>query len=377
MAERADNLTVLASVCAKMSDMQRETEEYSLSSLALREKLYAENAKNEANNAGIAETCLALGNIYRRAQRTEEAERYLARAEEIFKKLSATTQRYIPEEVKGLILKGQTYFDRFMPAEALSCYGRAEELMRTLPLKSPEEKYQLSSCYQNSAAMYRKMGKKQEALEMFSKSREIRLKLADEDPAGYMPALAYSCQGVGNACRSLGRMEDALEYYRQAYGYRKIICEKNSNAHAAELSDSCTKIAGVLLGMGRADEALPYIEEAYAIRERLFKVSPHTYLKWFAQIVFEYGRYYEQKGQMAKAEEYYNKALELRTSGDVQIAPNAKALHDSFTKMKELYGEDYVNKLSPKARVVHDALYSYNSTHPKSEQIVLDSSYDD
>lgn len=377
MAERADNLTVLASVCAKMSDMQRETEEYSLSSLTLREKLYAENAKNEANNAGIAETCLALGNIYRRAQRTEEAERYLARAEEIFKKLSATTQRYIPEEVKGLILKGQTYFDRFMPAEALSCYGRAEELMRTLPLKSPEEKYQLSSCYQNSAAMYRKMGKKQEALEMFSKSREIRLKLADEDPAGYMPALAYSCQGVGNACRSLGRKEEALGYYRQAYGYRKIICEKNSNAHAAELSDSCTKIAGVLLGMGRADEALPYIEEAYAIRERLFNVSPHTYLKWFAQIVFEYGRYYEQKGQIAKAEEYYNRALELRTSGDVQIAPNAQALHDSFTKMKELYGKDYVTKLSPKARAVHDALYSYNSTHPKSEQIVLDSSYDD
>ena len=54
---------------------------------------------------------------------------------------------------------------------------------------------------------------------------------------------------------------------------------------------------------------------------------------------------------------------------------NAEALHDSFTKMKQLCGENYAEKLDPAARRVHDALYGYNRSRPEGGRIVLETSY--
>lgn len=374
-AGRADNLTVLAAVSAKMSDMQRQTEEYSLQSLALREEIYSKDPSDEANNAGMASSCMILGEICRKAQRTAEAAEYLERADGIFAGLEASSDRYITEHARALIFMGQISYDRYMAGEALACYRRAEELLRRLPLNDPAEKYLLSSCWQNGASICKKIGRRDEALRLFARSRDVREELADEDPAGYMPALAYACQGMGNLLRAMGKYGEALDNFIRAYSMRKTMCARNNGAHEVELSDSCVKLAGTYLDEGRADEAFRYISEAEAIRGRLNGVSPQTYRKGYAQVLFEYGRYYEAAGDAAAAERYYERALELRTQGDVDVAVNAEALHDSFTKMKQLCGENYAEKLDPAARRVHDALYGYNRSRPEGGRIVLETSY--
>lgn len=376
LAERADNLTVLATVCGAMSDMQKQAVEYSLGAVSLRSQIYGSDKSNAANNAGMAGSYFVLGDIYRRAQRLDEAREYFEKAAALYEELSKSDPSYAPDLAKSLINRGITFFERYMVREALACYGDTAEMLQKYPMQDPRLKYQLSSCYQNSAASYRKTGEDDRAVEMFSRALEIRKQLADDDPAGYMPALAYSYQGLGNAYRSKKQWQQAVDNFIQAYNLRKVICGRNP-AHENQLADSCCKLAGVLLDMKRPEDALPYAEECLSIRSRLYSVSPQTYLKWYAQILFEFGRYHEQKKDIARAEEYYDRALELRTSGEVQIAPNAEALYDSFTKMRSLYGEDFKQRLSAKAAEVYRRLLTYNEGRPECEHIRPFTSYTD
>ena len=335
-----------------------------------------ENKDDEKNNYGISQICLALGNIYRREQKALLAESYLSKGEALLLDLSHISKKYLLDLSRILIIKGQNYFDRFKGDEALSCYKRAEECMLKLPLDNPEEKYQLSSCYQNSGALFRKLCKKEEALKMFTKSRDIRLKLADDDPISFLPTLAYSYQGVGNALRSLDRKDEALDSYFHAYKIRKMIFKKNPNVHDAEMSDSSMKIASVYLDKKDPDSAYPYIKETISLRERLYKISNDTYFKWYAQAIFELGRYHEEKNNMEEAKQNYLESLHLQTSKDIDIPTNAEALHLIFKKLKEIYKEDFLKVLSPKEKEVHDDLYSYNDKHPDNK-IVFDPLYQD
>lgn len=373
---KSDNYLVLATIYNKMSDHQEETKKYSLEALNIKEKIYEDNKDDEKNNYGISQICLALGNIYRREQKALLAESYLSKGESLLLDLSHISKKYLLDLSRILIIKGQNYFDRFKGDEALSCYKRAEECMLKLPLDNPEEKYQLSSCYQNSGALFRKLCKKEEALKMFTKSRDIRLKLADDDPISFLPTLAYSYQGVGNALRSLDRKDEALDSYFHAYKIRKMISKKNPNVHDAEMSDSAMKIASVYLDKKDPDLAYPYIKETISLRERLYKISNDTYFKWYAQSIFELGRYHEEKNNIEEAKQNYLESLHLQTSKDIDIPTNAEALHLIFKKLKEIYKEDFLKVLSPKEKEVHDDLYSYNDKHPDNK-IVFDPLYQD
>ena len=155
-----------------------------------------------------------------------------------------------------------------------------------------------------------------------------------------------------------------------------MISKKNPNVHDAEMSDSAMKIASVYLDKKDPDLAYPYIKETISLRERLYKISNDTYFKWYAQSIFELGRYHEEKNNIEEAKQNYLESLHLQTSKDIDIPTNAEALHLIFKKLKEIYKEDFLKVLSPKEKEVHDDLYSYNDKHPDNK-IVFDPLYQD
>lgn len=373
--ERAENLTVMAAVCAKMSDMQKQAEEYSLAAIELRKDIISSGQSDEANMFGIANSHFVLGDIYRREQRFDDALFRFGQAAALYGELCSRAEKYAVSRARALINTGIVYGELGRAADAQNSYSLAAEVLGNRLSSDPEQAYTLSSCYQNSAVLYGRLGQNERAAEMFSRALEVRIKLTDDDPAGYMPALAYSYQGLGNAFRARRLNEKAEENFKRAYELRKVLCSKNANAHETELSDSCAKLAGVLLDQNRTEAALPYIEECFAIRSRLYSVRPQTYRKWYSQIVFEYGRYYEQKDERDRAVGYYDEALALRTEGDVQIAPNAEALHDSFTKLKQMYGDDFALHMDTAAAAVYERLYGYNAVHGDDEKLRLVTSY--
>ena len=172
------------------------------------------------------------------------------------------------------------------------------------------------------------------------------------------------------------RKDEALDSYFHAYKIRKMISKKNPNVHDAEMSDSSMKIASVYLDKKDPDSAYPYIKETISLRERLYKISNDTYFKWYAQAIFELGRYYEEKNNIEEAKQNYLESLHLQTSKDIDIPTNAEALHLIFKKLKEIYKEEFLKVLSPKEKEVHDDLYSYNDKHPDNK-IVFDPLYQD
>ena len=370
--EIAENLTLIAMIYADLSDCQQQTIDCSLKSIAIREDALAHSGYDEKNYVGLARSCKTLGSIYRKANSPELAEKYLSRAEELFNELESRADKYLTEQAEAFIARGINFAEQFESNKAFASFDKAIKLWNRHKTDDPHARYVQSSAYQNQASLTKKEGRLQEATELLFKALEIRKELADCNPARYLPTLAFTYQGIGNAYRATdGQLNLAVEYFAKAYELRKKICLVNKSAHEVELSDSCIKICGTLLDLKRPDDALPYLEEGYEIRRRLYDCNRKTYERWFAQTLFEFGRYYEQKNDLKKAEEYYDQAFAIRTKiSEENLQPNIEGLHDSFTKMKLLYGSGFKNRLSQNESALYDKLYAFVATDTKTGKSV-------
>lgn len=356
----AENLTLLAMIYGDLSDCQQNTIECSLKCIEIREEFLKENDYDEANYIGLARTCTALGDIYRRANTPDLAEKYLSRAEFLFGELESRTDKYITEQAECFITRGINFAEQYLLKRAFTQFGFAISIWDRHKTDDPHAQYVKSSAYQNQASQLKKEGRFGEAISKFNDALAIRKELTELNPARYTTALAHSYQGLGNVYRALNAWDTALYNFNEALKMRLGICAVNAGAHEVELSDSYIKICGILLDKGCPDEAMEYLQKGYEIRRRLYEVSPKTYERWYAQTLFEFGRYYEQKGNLTEAENYYNQAFAIRIKiSSENLEPNIEGLHDSFTKIKQLYGDSFKSLLRENELKMYDKLYSF------------------
>lgn len=355
----AENFTLLAVIYRDLSDCQRETIEYSEKAIKIRED-ELKKGYDEANYIGLARTCAAIGDVYRRANSPALAEKYLSRAEYLFSELGRKTDKYITEQAEALIARGINFAEQYLLSRAFYKFDTAINVCDGRKTDDPHVRYVQSSAYQNKASQLKKEGRFKEAIIKFGVALDIRRQLAEINPARYTAALAFTYQGLGNVYRALRDWDKAIESFNKALVMRSGLCAVNAAAHEVELSDSYIKICGTLLDKNLPDEAIRYLEKGYEIRKRLYDVSPKTYERWYAQTLFEFGRYFEKKGDLPAAERYYGEAFSIRVKiSSENLQPNIEGLHDSFTKMKQLYGEGYISRLNLAGRVLHEKLYSF------------------
>ncbi len=361
--EIAENLTLLAMIYGDLSDCQRQATECSLKSIEIRENSLSERGYDEANHIGLARACVALGDIYRRSNNPEPAEKYLSRAEVLFSELERHTDKYVTEQAECFIARGINFAEQYMLEKAFGKFDCAADIWEQHITDDPHARYVKSSAYQNQASQLKKEGRFGEAVEKFNCALAIRKELTELNPARYTSALAHTYQGLGNVYRAQYAWDKAIENFKEALKMRVGICAVNASAHEVELSDSYIKICGTLLDCKRPDEAFEYLQKGYAIRRRLYEVSPKTYERWYAQTLFEFGRYYEQKNKRAEAEKYYKEAFAVRVKiSSENLQPNIEGLHDSFTKMQSFYGGDVKSRLSAAELALYDRLYSFNAS---------------
>lgn len=366
--DKAENLTLLAMIYSELSDCQQSTIDCSLQAIELRERALEKRGYNTTNSLGLARICNAMGKLYRKANMPTEAEKYIDRAKDLLCEMEKHTDKYVIEQAETFIARGINHAEQYETEKAFDEFNKAIEVLDRHPTDDMHALYVKSSAYQNQASLTKKDGDLPHAITLFEKALKIRKELTDCNPARYIPMLAYTYQGIANVYRAMGtKFDKACEYFLLAYDMRKKICLINRSAREVELSDSCIKLAGTLLDMQRPDEAYAYINEGYDIRRPLYEKSPKTYERWYAQALFEYGRYYQQKGDMNTAENYYNQALALRIKiSEENLQPNVEGLHDSFTKMKQLYGEGFKDRLSERERRLYDKLYSFAPINRKT-----------
>lgn len=358
----AENLTLLAVIYGDLSDCQQQTIDCSLQAIAIREKAMLAHGYDEANYIGLARTCNTLGDLYRRANTPDLAEKYLARAQTLFAQLEEHTDKYVTEQAESFITRGINFAEQYLLERAFALFGHAVDIWERHKTDDPHAQYVKSSAYQNQASQLKKEGKFERAIEKFNDALVLRKELSERNPARYTTTLAHTYQGLGNVYRALHRWDDAIAHFQEALKMRIGICAVNASAHEVELSDSYIKICGTLLDKQCPSEAMEYLQKGYEIRRRLYDVSPKTYERWYAQTLFEFGRYYEQTGDLATAEDYYNRAFALRIKiSSENLQPNIEGLHDSFTKMKQLYGEHFRERLTAHEQSMYEKLYSFEA----------------
>jgi|GEM_PF-5925668 hypothetical protein len=117
------------------------------------------------------------------------------------------------------------------------------------------------------------------------------------------PRYAAALNGLACALRDLQRSADAEALYRQAIG----IYKKNKPKEAVVLAIPLYNLGLLLMEQNRAGEAGPLLEEAARLAEKSRTTNHEAYLA----IVRSLARYYRASGQMDKAAETEERALNV------------------------------------------------------------------
>jgi tetratricopeptide (TPR) repeat protein len=121
-------------------------------------------------------------------------------------------------------------------------------------------------------------GLHQQALAPTEEATGIYRRLAEANPAAYLPDLAASLNNLGIRLSDLGRREEALALTEEAVTIYRRLAEANPVAYLPDLAGSLNNLGARLSNLGRREEALAPTEEAVTIRRRLAEANPAAYL---------------------------------------------------------------------------------------------------
>ena len=122
------------------------------------------------------------------------------------------------------------------------------------------------------------LGRREEALIPAREATEIYRKLAQSNPAAFLPNLAGSLNNLGNCLFALGRREEALIPAREAVDIRRKLAQSNPAAFLPDLAMSLNNLGAFLSALGWHDDALIPAREAVDIRRKLAQSNPAAFL---------------------------------------------------------------------------------------------------
>jgi tetratricopeptide (TPR) repeat protein len=134
------------------------------------------------------------------------------------------------------------------------------------------------------------LGRRDEALAAAEEATGIYRRLAEANPAAYLPNLAGSLNNLGMFLSGLGRRNEALAPAEEAATIRRQLAEANPAAYLPDLATSLNNLGIFLSELGRHEQALGPAEEAVTIRRRLAEANPAAYLPGLAASLWAYAR---------------------------------------------------------------------------------------
>ncbi|MEN8655056.1 tetratricopeptide repeat protein [Streptomyces sp. 21So2-11] len=91
-------------------------------------------------------------------------------------------------------------------------------------------------------------------------------RLAEANPAAYLPNLAGSLNNLAVQLAEIGRRDEALAPAEETATVYRALAKANPAAYLPNLAGSLNNLANRLAGIGRRDEALAPAEEAVQLR---------------------------------------------------------------------------------------------------------------
>ncbi|HST30675.1 MAG TPA: tetratricopeptide repeat protein [Chthoniobacterales bacterium] len=247
------------------------------------EQLTQRDISNANCHFGLATALVGTASLHLQTGETNQAEKELRRAVEIFEQLVsvAPTPATVANCIAALNQLGQTLRKTGEKSEAEADLRRAISLGEKLLQKDPENAKLLEQ-FQFSHAVLSEVlgeaGRQDESLVQRREALKINRQLAALEPRNveYQRGLASTCIMVGELLCQQNRYSDAEPYIREALSItEKLVAEHPGDKRClADLPNHYNHLSGLYLGLGKPKEALQQTQRAVEIRRKICVGDP-------------------------------------------------------------------------------------------------------
>jgi tetratricopeptide (TPR) repeat protein/predicted Ser/Thr protein kinase len=164
------------------------------------------------------------------------------------------------------------------PKASHASYEKGVALLEDLVARAPDDfefKRSLAITYERIGNLYLQEQEFDRALEVFRKSHDIKLAVADDHDKGPRD-LSYSCNKLGDAYLKLGRTEEAYDMYVKSLDIRKRLADASPEDGSIQRAYTVglSRVADVLVKLARETDALDLYEASLQRRLDLATSQP-------------------------------------------------------------------------------------------------------
>jgi tetratricopeptide (TPR) repeat protein len=287
-----------------------------------------EQKKNWPDTAAMVRILYNMGWYSYTGGHIPAAENYISRTISLMERANIVKNR-----ANYMTLYADILRDRGKFTEAQDCLFRAVRIA-----ESVKDTFALGLCYKGIGHVYVGSNNMDKALEYYRKAYQSFDELNDRE---------YSLPVLTNIALSYRKSKpDSSLYY-----YKLVLAADSMNSNVNNKVMTLFNMGNVFFDLGLMDEARSCYDEVFDICQKNGIVSgvPRVYCG--------YGALESSKGNLQKAEEYYEKALELvrESEENVVILEVMRNLLDTYEKEGEW--KNYA-KLSVEAKILEDTLLS-------------------
>jgi len=156
----------------------------------------------------------------------------------------------------------------------------------------------------NLGVFLSEVGDKRAALAPTQEAVTIRRRLAEAEPAAYLPDLANALNNLGVRLSEVGDKRAALAPTQEAVTIRRRLAEAEPAAYLPDLAMSLWGYAWVrAAGQLQLDDALTAVEEAATIYRSLAGTLPHAFTGYLRAAISTHADVLDGLGRSDEAEE--------------------------------------------------------------------------
>ena len=160
--------------------------------------------------------------------------------------------------------------------------------------------------------LYSRNGSFSKAEEQYRQALEIRIRLAEGDPAAYESDVGRTCNNLANLLKDTKHHEEAEALYQQALEIYRRLSKGDPAGYAHDVGRTCNNLAILLSGINRPEEAEALYREALEIRRRLAERNPAAYESDVGAACNNLANLLSDVDRPEEAEALYREALEIR-----------------------------------------------------------------
>ena len=257
-------------------------------------------------------------------------------------------------DVHGMCMSAGTFFQTVggQYSQALGMHEIA--LVCVLALEGHDSP-DVAASYNNIAIIYKNQGKYEEALEVCTKSLDIKTRIYGGDNH---PDVANSYLGIGNVYDSQGQYERALEYYQKSLDIRIRVFGSDH----PDVAVSYINIGGVYYSQGQYERALEYYQKGLEINIKVSGQDHPDVATSFNNI----GAVYAGKGDLENALVQYQKALEIQTRVFGSDHPDVATSYQNLAAVYQRQG-NHVQTKEMVTKAYHIFLKKLGPDHPQTQ----------